>query len=60
MVKIKKVYVESARSKKFQKYTVGFEAELTADENPDQVVKDLHAKCRILCDRELNVDDALN
>jgi len=59
-MKIKKIYVEAARSKKFQKYTVGFEVEVTKDDNADEVTRTLQAKCRQLCNKELNVDGALD
>ena len=54
-MKIKEIYVEAKKSKNFQTYTVGITAEIS-DEEHETKVKMLQAKCRKLCQEQINLD----
>ena len=55
ILNVKEIYVEAAKSKNFQKYTVGMTIEIKEDQNFDEVTKKAQAKCRQLAQKEIDL-----
>jgi len=58
MPKTKRIYVEAALSRNFQKYTVGLDLELTDDEQQkeQEIIRQTQAKCRKLAKEQIALD----
>jgi hypothetical protein len=57
MSKVKRIYVEAARTKNFQKYTCGIELELDESDDLDMEIKKHKAMCRKYAQEEIKIDD---
>ena len=54
-MRTKKVYIEAAKTKSFQKYTVGLEVE--AENITDEQIREIQARCRKLCQEQIKIDE---
>jgi len=57
MAKVKEVYVECKKSKKFQTYTVGNLITIEDSDNVDEVTTRYKAKCRRSVMNEIDLDN---
>ena len=55
-MKVKEIYVEAAKTKNYQKYTVGFTVQVDEDDSTDGLVKCLQDKARKLCNEQIELD----
>jgi hypothetical protein len=54
-MKIKTIHAEVKLSKYYNTFTVGMDAEITEDEDEDEMVRFLQAKCRKLAKEQIEL-----